>query len=111
MEKGAETNVLNNTRFAPNKRWHIDTVLRVLKLAGNYVREDILSSFIRLVAQTPDLYLYTVRKLFSALETDISQEGLTLAGAWVIGEYGEMLGLNNVIEGDEESTRKVGPVW
>ena len=36
-------------RYAPNKRWHIDTVLRVLKLAGGYVREEILSSFIRLV--------------------------------------------------------------
>src|SRR5690606_6144751 len=23
-------------KFAPSKRWHIDTILRVLKLAGNY---------------------------------------------------------------------------
>lgn len=25
-------------RFAPNKRWHIDTVLRVLKLASFFIR-------------------------------------------------------------------------
>ncbi|KAI9848669.1 MAG: clathrin associated protein complex large subunit [Thelocarpon superellum] len=78
-------------RFAPNKRWHIDTMLRVLKLAGNYVKEQILSSFVRLIATTPDLQTYSVQKLYASLKSDISQEGLTLAGAWVIGEYGDNL--------------------
>lgn len=115
-------------RFAPNRRWHIDTVLRVLKLvrlsfsfllalpplplppiteprmltkpraprddakqAGNYVKEEVLSSFIRLVTHTPDLQSYTVYKLYTALKADVSQEGLTLAGVWMIGEYGDVL--------------------
>ncbi|GAA5836815.1 hypothetical protein JCM9279_007669 [Rhodotorula babjevae] len=78
-------------RFAPNRRWHIDTVLRVLKLAGNYVREEVLSSFIRLVTHTPDLQSYTVFKLYTALRADVSQEALTLAGVWTIGEYGDVL--------------------
>ncbi|EEB96339.1 hypothetical protein MPER_04541, partial [Moniliophthora perniciosa FA553] len=69
-------------RFAPNKRWHIDTVLRVLKLAGNFVREEILSAFIRLVAHTPELQAYTTSKLYTALNSDISQESLTLAATW-----------------------------
>ncbi|KAI5840092.1 adaptin N terminal region-domain-containing protein [Morchella snyderi] len=78
-------------RFAPTKRWHIDTVLRVLKLAGNYVKEHILSSFIRLIANSAELQTYCVQKLFSALKADITQEALTLAGAWTIGEYGDLL--------------------
>jgi AP-1 complex subunit gamma-1 len=78
-------------RFAPNKRWHVDTMLRVLKLAGNYVKEQILSSFVRLIATTPDLQTYSVQKLYSSLKQDISQEGLTVAAAWVIGEYGDAL--------------------
>ncbi|KAF2139572.1 uncharacterized protein K452DRAFT_254047 [Aplosporella prunicola CBS 121167] len=78
-------------RFAPNKRWHIDTMLRVLKLAGNYVKEQILSSFVRLVANTPDLQTYSVQKLYASLKDDITQEGLTLAGSWAIGEYGDAL--------------------
>ncbi|BGP51276.1 clathrin associated protein complex large subunit [Rhodotorula kratochvilovae] len=78
-------------RFAPNRRWHIDTVLRVLKLAGNYVREEVLASFIRLVTHTPDLQSYTVYKLYTALRADVSQEALTLAGVWTIGEYGDVL--------------------
>lgn len=78
-------------RFAPNKRWHVDTMLRVLKLAGSYVKEQILSSFVRLIATTPDLQTYSVQKLYAGLKDDITQEGLTLAGTWVIGEYGDAL--------------------
>lgn len=78
-------------RFAPSKRWHIDTMLRMLKLAGNYVKEQILSSFVRLVSTSPDLQGYCAQKLYADLKDDISQEGLTIAGAWVIGEYGDAL--------------------
>lgn len=78
-------------KYAPNKRWHIDTMLRVLKLAGNYTNERILSSFIRLIATSPDLQQYSVQKLYANLKDDITQEGLTLAAAWVIGEYGDSL--------------------
>ncbi|KAJ5713676.1 Clathrin/coatomer adaptor adaptin-like N-terminal [Penicillium malachiteum] len=78
-------------RFAPNKRWHMDTILRVLKLAGNYVKEQILSSFVRLIATTSELQTYAVQKLYSSLKEDISQEGLTLAATWTIGEYADSL--------------------
>jgi AP-1 complex subunit gamma-1 len=78
-------------RFSPNKRWHVDTMLRVLSLAGNYVKEQILSSFIRLIATTPELQTYAVQKLYASLKKDITQESLTLAGAWCIGEYGDSL--------------------
>ncbi|KAF9052363.1 gamma-adaptin [Hymenopellis radicata] len=78
-------------RFAPSKRWHIDTVLRVLKLAGNFVREEVLSAFIRLVAHTPELQAYTASRLYTALKADISQESLTLAATWIIGEYSEVV--------------------
>ncbi|EFX01087.1 ap-1 complex subunit gamma-1 [Grosmannia clavigera kw1407] len=78
-------------KFAPNKRWHVDTMLRVLSLAGNYVKEPILSSFIRLIATTPDLQTYAVQKLYANLKKDITQESLTQAASWCIGEYGDAL--------------------
>lgn len=59
--------------------------------AGNYVKEHILSSFIRLIANSAELQTYCVQKLYSALKADITQEALTLAGAWTIGEYGDLL--------------------
>ncbi|KWU44614.1 AP-1 complex subunit gamma-1 [Rhodotorula sp. JG-1b] len=97
-------------RFAPNRRWHIDTVLRVLKLAGNYVKEEVLSSFIRLVTHTPDLQSYTVYKLYTALKADVSQEGLTLAGVWMIGEYGDVLLQSGGGEVEEDGLAAVASV-
>lgn len=89
-------------RFAPNKRWHIDTALRVLKTAGNYVREEILSAFIRLVAHTPELQFYTAQRLFTALSGDLSQDSLTLAAVWIIGEFGDVLLQGGTIDDGEE---------
>ncbi|RGB34884.1 gamma-adaptin [Rhizophagus diaphanus] len=107
FKQGMTTKIcLAADRFAPNKRWHIDTVLRVLKLAGNYVREEILSNFIRLIAQTKDLNAYTVQKLYAALKADISQESLTLASVWVIGEYGDILIKGGSFE-EEELVKEV----
>ncbi|KZT65038.1 gamma-adaptin [Daedalea quercina L-15889] len=88
-------------RFAPNKRWHIDTVLRVLKLAGNSVREEILSAFIRLVTHTPELQAYTASKLYTSLRSDISQESLTLAATWILGEYSEVLLEGGLVDEDQ----------
>jgi AP-1 complex subunit gamma-1 len=119
-------------KFAPNRRWHIDTVLRVLKLvrclysafvrpltyilqAGNYVREEILSAFIRLVSHTPELQSYTASRLYSSLQSDISQESLTLSAVWIVGEFGETLLENGLVEEDTPkhvlhypSSRKAG---
>lgn len=78
-------------RYGANKRYQIDTVLRVLETAGNFVREEILSAFIRLVAHTSELQAYTAQRLYSALQKDMSQESLTLAGVWIIGEFGDIL--------------------
>ncbi|KAL8342515.1 hypothetical protein RB601_004913 [Gaeumannomyces tritici] len=93
-------------KFAPNKRWHVDTMLRVLTLAGNYVKEPILSSFIRLIATTPELQTYAVQKLYTNLKKDVTQESLTQAGAWCIGEYGEALLRGGQME-DQEPVKPV----
>lgn len=78
-------------RFAPNKRWHIDTMLHVLRVAGNYIRDEVLGSFIRLVCHTPELQGYTTQRLYAALHNDLSQHSQTLASVWVLGEFGETL--------------------
>ncbi len=95
-------------RFAPNKRWHIDTVLRVLKLAGNLrARRDPLGLHPSRLPHA-ELHAYTVQKLFSALHHDFSQESLTLAAVWVIGEFGDVLVQGGKFE-DEELVREVQP--
>ena len=72
------------------------------------MREEVLSAFIRLVAHTPELQAYTASRLYTALKADISQESLTLAATWIIGEYSEILlegGL--VVEEGEDAEKSV----
>jgi AP-1 complex subunit gamma-1 len=73
------------------------------------VREEVLSSFIRLVAHTPELQAYTASKLYAALKEDISQDSLTLASTWVIGEYSEVL-LESGLTTEEEPTPVGSPL-
>lgn len=78
-------------RFAPNKRWHIDTILRVLTMAGIYVRDDAVANLIQLIGGAQELHAYSVRRLYSALAEDISQQPMVQVATWCIGEYGDLL--------------------
>uniref|UniRef100_A0A8C7BU61 AP-1 complex subunit gamma n=1 Tax=Neovison vison TaxID=452646 RepID=A0A8C7BU61_NEOVI len=86
-------------RFAPTKRWHIDTILRVLTMAGTHVRDDAVANLTQLIGGAQELHAYSVRRLYSALAEDISQQPLVQVAAWCIGEYGDLL-----LEGSCEET-------
>lgn len=57
------------------------------------------------MAHTPELQAYTASKLYVALTSDISQESLTLAATWVIGEYSDVLLEGGIV--DEDSQKQV----
>ncbi|VVT56264.1 uncharacterized protein SAPINGB_P004922 [Magnusiomyces paraingens] len=95
-------------KYAPNRRWHIDTIIRMLKIAGGYTQENVLSSFVVLVMNSEDLQLYTVQKLYASVRNDFTQEGLTLAATWLIGEYGNVL-LQGGSFNDEDQPVEVSP--
>ncbi len=83
-------------RYAPSRRSHIDTLLDVLKTAGNYVRDDVVFNTIQLVSSsaTDGLQQYVVRQAWAAVkETDNCSEKqpLTQVACWCIGEYGAHL--------------------
>ncbi|XP_075911119.1 AP-1 complex subunit gamma-1 isoform X3 [Petromyzon marinus] len=78
-------------KYAPTKRWHIDTIMRVLTTAGSYVRDDAVPNLIQLITNTTQLHSYTVQRLFKAMQEDISQPPLVQVAAWCVGEYGDLL--------------------
>ncbi|XP_050774922.1 AP-1 complex subunit gamma-like 2 isoform X1 [Gopherus flavomarginatus] len=78
-------------RFAPNKRWHIDTVLQVLTMAGSSVPDDGVSRLVQLIGGAGELHPYIVRRLYGALACDISPQPLVQVATWCIGEYGDLL--------------------
>nr|XP_037284482.1 AP-1 complex subunit gamma-1-like isoform X1 [Rhipicephalus microplus] len=79
--------------YAPTKRWHIDTMIKVLTTAGNYVRDDVVGSLIQLISETSSLHTYTVQQLWRQIsEEDFSaRQPLAQVACWCIGEFGDLL--------------------
>jgi AP-1 complex subunit gamma-1 len=78
-------------KYSPNRRWYIDTLIRVLTLSGNYVKDESISSLTHLISSTPQLQTYSVHKIFFSLRENINQEGLIKVGLWCLGEFGGLL--------------------
>ena len=92
-------------RYAPGpgKRCHVDTLMEVLKWAGNYVRDDVIFNTIQLVSQTPDLQPYVVHETWKAIrdaENCTEKQPLVQVACWCIGEYGASLLDGISIEGE-----------
>ncbi|XP_014204576.1 AP-1 complex subunit gamma-1 isoform X2 [Copidosoma floridanum] len=84
--------VMSAERFSPNKRWHLETLFKVLVASGNYVRDDVVACTIQLISETQPQQVYAVSALWRALEKDTSdKQPLTQVATWCIGEYGDLL--------------------
>lgn len=93
--------------YAPNKRWHIDTMIKVLTVAGNYVRDDVCGSLIQLISETSSLYTYTVQQLWKSIHQAPDLEGkqpLVQVATWSLGEFGDLL---NSTQGQEAEPANV----
>eukprot|EP01097_Dermamoeba_algensis_P002935 TRINITY_DN2169_c0_g1_i1.p1 TRINITY_DN2169_c0_g1~~TRINITY_DN2169_c0_g1_i1.p1 ORF type:complete len:918 (-),score=256.83 TRINITY_DN2169_c0_g1_i1:213-2966(-) len=78
-------------RYAPNLRWRLDTLLRVLSLAGNFIPDDAFANLVALVGQNADLQPYAVQKLYVLMTKELIQQPLVQLGVWSIGEFGQHL--------------------
>ncbi len=86
-------------KYAANQNWHVDQMMRVLKTAGNYIRDDIVSSFITLISNMNDFQFYTMNHLVKLIQDDITQQPLVQVAVWCLGEYGDRYSTTN--ENDE----------
>jgi AP-1 complex subunit gamma-1 len=77
-------------RYATEKQWHVDQMTRVLKTAGNHVRDDIVASYITLISNTGDLQFYTMNQLVNLIKDDVTQQPLVQVTVWCLGEYAEL---------------------
>nr|CAB3222085.1 AP-1 complex subunit gamma-1 [Phallusia mammillata] len=89
-------------KFAPNTKWHIDTMVKVLITAGNYVRDDSVPTLIHLLSANDKMHVYAAQKLYQALIeiNDLSVHPITQVASWCLGEYGDEL-ISGHCEGEE----------
>lgn len=78
-------------KYSPSRRWQIDTLIKVMCLGGNFLKDIEREKFCRVVASTAELHSYTVIKLFFNMKESLSQEALVHVGVWCLGEFGDHL--------------------
>lgn len=90
--------VLAAERYAPNLKWHLDTLFRVLLKAGNYLRDDTVSSTLQIISgAAAERQAYAAMRLWSSLERSAvsgdatEKQPLIQVATWTIGEYGDLL--------------------
>jgi AP-1 complex subunit gamma-1 len=74
---------------APTTEWHIEVLVSMLQIAGNYASEEIVASLVSLVGTNATTVLYGTHKLYWACKEDLSQLALNHCTAWCLGEFGQ----------------------
>ncbi|XP_062705360.1 AP-1 complex subunit gamma-1 isoform X3 [Aedes albopictus] len=93
-------------RYATSIRWRLDTLLSVLIAAGNYVRDDVVSSTIQLILNSPpEEQAYIGLRLWDSLHNITNsfedKQPLLQVAVWTIGEYGDLVLSSERIEESE----------
>lgn len=80
-------------KYAPNDKWHFDTLIRMLMHSENHVTTDILSSILALImrCENQELKKHVVSSLVQASLENVSQYGLALVTIWSAGEYAHLV--------------------
>lgn len=76
---------------SPNRSWQINHTLRVLTLAGKHLKDESISTFLQLIAATPQLQSSSLTQIFYSLKENILQNALARVCLWCIGEFGELI--------------------
>ena len=79
----------NNAKGSQHQmQWYIDTILKVLLGAGDYVSQNVWHRVVHLVTNTPALQEYAAEKFMLAVQQRYVHEVAVAVGAYILGEFG-----------------------
>ncbi|KAG8515717.1 AP-2 complex subunit alpha-2, partial [Galemys pyrenaicus] len=85
-------------RYAVDYAWYVDTILNLIRVAGDYVSEEVWYRVIQIVINRDDVQGYAAKTVFQALQAPACHENLVKVGGYILGEFG------NLIAGDPRSS-------
>nr|XP_032642061.1 AP-2 complex subunit alpha-2 isoform X3 [Chelonoidis abingdonii] len=85
-------------KYAVDYTWYVDTILNLIRIAGDYVSEEVWYRVIQIVINRDDVQGYAAKTVFEALQAPACHENLVKVGGYILGEFG------NLIAGDPRSS-------
>ncbi|XP_034735587.1 AP-2 complex subunit alpha-2-like isoform X2 [Etheostoma cragini] len=85
-------------KYAVDYTWYVDTILNLIRIAGDYVSEEVWYRVIQIVINQDDVQGYAAKTVFEALQAPACHENMVKVGGYILGEFG------NLIAGDSRSS-------
>lgn len=85
-------------KYAVDYSWYVDTILNLIRIAGDYVSEEVWYRVIQIVINRDDVQGYAAKTVFEALQAPACHENMVKVGGYILGEFG------NLIAGDPRSS-------
>lgn len=88
-------------KYAVDYTWYVDVILNLIRIAGDYVSEEVWYRVIQIVINRDDVQGYAAKTVFEALQAPACHENMVKVGGYILGEFG------NLIAGDPRSSPTV----
>uniref|UniRef100_A0A8C2WQQ8 AP-2 complex subunit alpha n=1 Tax=Cyclopterus lumpus TaxID=8103 RepID=A0A8C2WQQ8_CYCLU len=85
-------------KYAVDYTWYVDTILNLIRMAGDHVSEEVWYRVIQIVINRDEVQGYAAKTVFEALQAPACHENLVKVGGYILGEFG------NLIAGDSRSS-------
>jgi len=85
-------------KYASDYTWYVDTILQLIRVAGDYVSEEVWHRVIQIVINRDDAQGYAAKTVFENLQAPACHENMVKVGGYILGEFG------NLIAGDSRSS-------
>ncbi|VUZ40447.1 unnamed protein product [Hymenolepis diminuta] len=88
-------------KYATDYSWYVDTILMLIRVAGDYVSDEVWHRVVQIVVNREDVQSYAAKTVFDALTAPACHENMVKVGGYILGEFG------NLIAGDARSSPKI----
>ncbi|CDS42785.1 AP 2 complex subunit alpha 2 [Echinococcus multilocularis] len=88
-------------KYAIDYSWYVDTILMLIRVAGDYVSDEVWHRVVQIVVNREDVQAYAVKTVFDALTAPACHENMVKVGGYILGEFG------NLIAGDARSSPRM----
>lgn len=85
-------------KYAQDYTWYVDVILNLIRIAGDFIGEEVWYRVIQVVVNREDVQGYAAKTVFEALQAPACHENMVKVGGYILGEFG------NLIAGDARSS-------
>jgi len=78
-------------RHVSDYTWFVDIIIKLIRLAGDYVVDEVVYRVIQIIVNRQDVQDYAAKTVFEALLDPLCRETMVVVGGYVLGEFGHLI--------------------